>query len=486
MQTRALSPWVVSAVLFACGSDSSSPAGASDADAGVVTPPGPKCSALPKEDATMVVDECGVFVSPGGDDAAAGTKAAPVQSFRKALELARSSDKHVFACGGSANLFTEAAVLVLTPADSGRALFGGFACEGWTYDATQRPTLTVKADTPVMRIDGATDIRIEDLGFLARNASSSGESSVTLFITGAKVTLRRVLVAAGRGGEGIPGTNAPSVLPAAAASKGNDGASGAASLSCACTDGASVGGTGGMLGVVGGNGADGTPSATTTGEGGTFGAACNAGGAGVAGAPGAAGKAGDHAFKHGEITPLGWVTRLGDPGALGKLGQGGGGGAAAATGVGGGGGCGGCGGAPGQPGRGGGSSIAIALYESEVDISQSSLVSGDGARGGAGGEGQAGQPGGAGGSPSAVACGGGAGGAGGAGGGGGGGPGGHSVAVLYKGSIVPKLDGPTSSSAQVGRAGVGGVRGGPDTSPSPSPSPDRGPGGTAGVLWTSD
>ncbi|HEY5956159.1 MAG TPA: hypothetical protein VIV60_06390, partial [Polyangiaceae bacterium] len=165
----------------------------------------------------------------------------------------------------------------------------------------------------------------------------------------------------------------------------------------------------------------------------------------------------------------GYIAMPGKVGATGTPGQGGGGGGGAAPpescplGVpvygasGASGGTGGCGGKGGSPGLGGGASIALALINSPVQITSSTLHAKDGGAGGDGGPGQTGGSGKSGGSPksgvnSHESCGGGRGGQGGMGGRGGGGAGGASVAIAYVGEAPTQTD-VTAMTASVGAPG---------------------------------
>src|SRR5580704_5668317 len=63
-------------------------------------PPG--CdSTKPPHDASCVIDDAfGIFVSPAGADANAGSKSAPVRSIGHAMDLAKAAAKRVYLCAG--------------------------------------------------------------------------------------------------------------------------------------------------------------------------------------------------------------------------------------------------------------------------------------------------------------------------------------------------------------------------------------------------
>src|SRR4051812_43746135 len=48
------------------------------------------CEKAPSESSDVVVDRCGVFVAPTGDDAAAGTKTAPFRTIAKGIVGAKA------------------------------------------------------------------------------------------------------------------------------------------------------------------------------------------------------------------------------------------------------------------------------------------------------------------------------------------------------------------------------------------------------------
>jgi hypothetical protein len=463
------------------------PSPATTTDGGAPNGPdgGTLCTGTPNDNMASVIDSCGIFVSPNGNDGAPGTKAAPVASLTKAVELAHPAFKNVYVCGGTDVTYSEPATVTLASSDTGRGIFGGLSCDAWSFDDTRRPTVVVPgAGQPIFRVDGAKDARIENLHIISSDAVDPGTSSIAIFVaSGAHLRVRHINIDVGRGADGAPGVDAPAQVAAATDGVDATGLTGGAGSACSCPDGTVSGGAGGAGGNGGadaGAGESGAPILADSGTGGRVGSACDAGGAGGGGRDGDDGDAGAHSFRYGELAATAWNPRLGLPGAVGKAAQGGGGGAGALAGGGGGGGCGGCGGAPGQAAQTGGGSIAIAVFQADLDVIESLIFLKRGGDGGKGGAGQPGQPGGTGGAPAVGGgCGGGSGGSGGAGGGGGGGSGGHSVAVLYKGPI-PTLDGPSSAAARLGVPGKGGLRGGATV------DTDRAPPGVAAALWISD
>ncbi len=68
--------------------DASADGGGNDGGADVVAPRGCDLTKGPKDSTSCIVDAVGVFVSPTGDDGAAGTKGAPVKTIAKGVDVA--------------------------------------------------------------------------------------------------------------------------------------------------------------------------------------------------------------------------------------------------------------------------------------------------------------------------------------------------------------------------------------------------------------
>ena len=222
----------------------------------------------------------------------------------------------------------------------------------------------------------------------------------------------------------------------------------------------SIGGIGGAPVVGGQPGSNGFPD-LGAGQGGTPNA-CSSGGGGNDGADAAPASAAAGAEKPGTVDSSGWHPQSGEDGVVGQPGQGGGGGASRnESGHGGGGGCGSCGGNGATKGFGGGASIGLLAFESDVALENVNLIANDA---GNGGDGKAGQPGqqdvGAGGNAISAlnSCDGGTGGRGGNGGASGGGAGGISVGIVWAGEAAPSQ---LEVTIEVGTAGEGGIGGEP-------------------------
>lgn len=422
---------------------------------------------------------CGIYVSPEGNDAAAGTKDAPLATLQAAVDRADAMGyRTVFAAEGILGGVVEL--------PGPLSVLGGLAAD---FSGDGEPVGR-------SRIDGlvAVGVLASVRGFevvVPATSSTAGESSYGVFVSDGVLELVDSEIQAGAGAPGLMGSSGAIGLT------GNDGgtalnsetdtptAGGAAGVSQACPGGAS--GAGGMGGS-GGAAADGTgetggaaPKGGAGGMGGGSGSNGNPGDPGVAvvaaGAPGAGGLASGFLD-----TSSRWQPQFGgvaEPGLSGRGGGGGGGGGGGSSNPmgdndagagGGGGGSGGCGGGPGGGGQGGGGSFGIFAANASVELTRVRVEAGPGGAGNTGGAGGAGGPGGDGGSGGTdVADGGsdggdgGAGGAGGDGGTGGGGAGGPSVAVWLVDSTLDPTDsilvaGTAGTPAAGGEAGISAER----------------------------
>ncbi|MGC4065776.1 MAG: hypothetical protein QM784_14220 [Polyangiaceae bacterium] len=445
------------------------------------------CSGLPK-DACSIDETFGVFVSPLGNDASAGTETAPVASLRKALEMAATprngKKRSVFVCA-SAGEFKLTETLLIDASVDGVSLYGGFDCSdetSWILPATPTPSRIASASpvaVKLLRI--GSEIHVENLSITAADADAStapGSSSIAMLIAESpNVQLAKVDLIAGKGATGKAGTSYADLAPMVGTS-GVDGLKACLTgvgapqtqIQCEGAPAPSVGGRGGDGATLtsttadkpGFNGENGlvAPDPNPDGKGaGGFGEVtemCKAGTDGIAGANGASAEGGKGT---GDLTQDGYVGVDGKPGNAGKPGQGGGGGGgakapkacttAASTTTpthgasGGSGGTGGCGGKGGGAGQGGGASFALAIVNSGVSLKDCHLTANRAGNGGMGGPAQGGGAGGLGGrgadgygSSSLPSCDGGKGGRGGAGSPGGGGAGGPSAAIAWVGTAA--------------------------------------------------
>jgi hypothetical protein len=435
-------------------------------------------SCVPEANDSPVDDACGVFVSAAGNDLAAGTKSAPLATFKKAIEMAGEAGGpiSIYAC---AEEFNEAIEL-----PAGTSVYGGLGCAiGWTYIGKMlKTTITASAgEVPVKLLGGAGTTRLADVRVEAASAQAAGGSSIAVIADNAAVELTRCDVVAGDAMDGAAGD--PYAAPAQGGGDGKAGGNacsavqvqGGAAVDNACANGLSTGGFGGIGAASTPLGGDnGAPlMAMNAGTAESMSGTCSPGGPGD---PGADGEAGAGAAGLGTIDLTGYTGVSGNAGEPGHRAQGGGGGGgssggtgagkcpmagSAGGGAGGSGGAGGCGGAGGKAGGPGGSSIALISLGSTFTFSSVKLIAGKGGAGGAGGDGQAGGNGGnpgPGGTDGGFAnlnpgCAGGAGGKGGAGGRGGGGAGGHSIGIAYSGQEPSTM----GAMFTLGAAGMGGA-----------------------------
>ncbi|HXN30566.1 MAG TPA: hypothetical protein VN894_01845, partial [Polyangiaceae bacterium] len=367
----------------------------------------------PKDDASVVADTYGVFVSTSGLDTAAGSMSDPLKTITEGIAKATQLGKsRVYVCRGN-----YAEQVVLDAAHDGMGLYGGLDCaSGWTWTGDKAQVLGPSA-LYALRVDTTTKaVVIEDMGFSVPDASGqdtagNGNSSVAAFVSntaGDGVSFVRVALRAGAGADGsaggVPATNWYSADAGdlagngGAAGRQTTGASGTAK-DCSCKSwGDTVGGAGSP--AVNGVGSPGsaTPAATPDVQDGLDGhggssftspalAACTPGGTGANGTAQSGG--GLPASSTGTPNSAGWATVSGSDGDPGDPGQGGGGGGGGLVGgqggdQPGGGGCGGCGGAGGLGGGSGGASVALLVYAAAVSVQGLQLVTSMGGQGGAG------------------------------------------------------------------------------------------------------
>lgn len=494
MKRLAVLPILALLVPTACGGDSFSNAvvpAETQQDAGpepsVITggkkeaPPGCDGAKLPTQDACVIDEGLGIFVSKSlGKDDGDGTRAKPFATLQKAITVAAVSSKRVYACAES---YSESIVLA-----EGVSLFGNIACaNGWNVDAARHATI-VGTTVPTVKASKLTaPLRIEALYIEGPAATQPSSSSIALIAVDVKalVVANSALMAkkAAAGAKGLPGptlTNGTDV----------DGTNAKHAGKCAFVTHAGCqsyysnnpGGTNtclGASGIEGGRGGDGgyggyyqktttltkveDPTAGYVGGAntGSPGNGTVTGAAGLAGPDGVDGKS----STGGVITADGWVPGDGTAGTNGKPGQGGGGGGGggmtaleATSGgdwfgnTGSGGGAGGCPGTAGTAGKGGGASIGLISWTSVVRLEATTVSAGDGGDGGEGdvgtvirGGGRAGATKGA--YPQTA---GGNGGMGGWAGTSGHGAGGHSIGVAFKGAL-PDLGGATPTTGTFGK-----------------------------------
>jgi len=434
-----------------------------------------------------------IFVALTGNDANAGTRAAPKRTIQAAINAADAVSKpYVLVSGGT---YVESLTL-----KNGVSLFGGYsAANGWARNTAAAGVVVINGGSSignaVVTVSGSSITSytvIDRVTITAPNATGVGVSSVGLGCTSCTALwVRNATVQGGAGSAGASGGGGASGSSGGAASGrtggtspvGNSGGTGGAGAN------AGSGGSG-----TGGNPTSGSPLGGALGAGGIHGYSggfiCRqqrsavAGGNGAAGATGSAGANG--AAGSGPIL-FGYALYggAGGSGTVGSSGTGGGGAGAgggydgcvydSTGGNGGGGGGGASAGGAATGGTGGGGSVGILFVSSSgARVTNSIVSSSTGGSGGIGGTGGAGGSGGAGaaGTSGSGYSGdyraggtGGRGGDGGRGGHGGGGAGGPSYALYRSGSTVTVTGGtltagsPGAGGASSGNAGAAGLSG---------------------------
>ncbi len=422
-----------------------------------------------------------IFVSPIGNDASPGTRAAPLRTLAVAVAAAATANKQVYATFG---IYTERLVVA-----NGVGVYGGYGTD-WSRSILNDTRITGGPGSAgaegALAVGVAATTTLQHVTLAAGAGASTSASSYGIRVVNSPGLVLEAIVAAGgpgaAGSAGSPGRNG---------AKGKDGGGGG-NGEC---DGIGYGGGGGFTGLrtgrQGGQGGDGgqeylvghmlarpgqAGAGVDPGPGGFAGSRGDPGGTGGNGSPGGFGIRGADGGGAGPGIVSGsiFVPGSGQSGTPGTDGSGGGGGGGGGgqhcivlcdDGSGDGGGEGGDGGERGfggAGGGGGGGSFGVFLVNSTgVVIKGSIIIAGNGGAGGLGGSGGQGGAFGASGPGSTYCSGqigaggnGGRGGGGGRGGDGGGGSGGPSVAIARQGTTIT-ASGSTLSHGPGGAGGAG-------------------------------
>lgn len=432
-----------------------------------------------------------IFVAPGGSDAAPGTMDSPMRTLQAGLDAANSAGKDVYVAVGS---YTGDTLSL----HDGVSVYGGYDETDWSRTDTTGADFLSNTPTGATATDLTSPTTIDRISIRSAAGTAEQATSYGLTVTGTTdLVLNRVKIQAAAGADGPIGSSPlgraldgdagmagdPGCEQSSFCSTCNRPQGGRGGENAACTF--AKGGAGGLPGLASDYGTGG--EASTAGIPGGSGTPPEKGDwdtplsfAGMNGSPGDSGSngvAGAAAYSMAGYVPQpGTGGFPGDPGTGGGGGGGGGGGILLCDsygGAGGGGGAGGCGGLGGGGGRSGGGSFAVYLWDSDVQLTDCDLHTGDGGQGGAGGTGQAGGLGGDGGlclssGTSKGNCYGGSneqddgsnggrggdGGDGGRGGHGGGGAGGPSVGILIGGSSTASF---SDCVFTLGTGGIGGT-----------------------------
>src|SRR5207249_8491889 len=250
-----------------------------------------------------VVTADAIYVSPAGDDAANGTRAAPLKTIGAALALAGTSGKNrVNVAEGT---YPENVQL-----RAGVSLYGGYDAATWTREpATLVTTIGPGPSTSAVAVQGdnVTGVTIDGFTIRSGDATLPRESAYGMVLTNSVATISGNHIVSGNGAAGrdgfagLAGENGVAGLngdPGSA--NGPEGAGGFERL-LVCFGTTLIGGAGGQGGPAGASGQNGNPgnapNGGTGGAGGLGGAATPVapggdGQNGIAGRHGAAGTGG--------------------------------------------------------------------------------------------------------------------------------------------------------------------------------------------------
>ena len=396
-----------------------------------------------------------VHVSKDGNDANAGSAAAPKKTIQAAIDQAIAGGSDVYVESGS---YAETITV-----RNGVSVYGGFLRSGatWLRDVAAYTTIINSGNNSAMTATSASSLTIDGLTVIAADAVMPGTSSTAILIRGGTdLNITNNILWAGNGADGVSGDRGTR------GARGKDGSTvggntqGGGSAGAAVGsgfaksgaggkggDGGGVASTNGKKGSGGGSGSSGQVDGGGGGNGGSGNDADN-GNSGGAGETGVAGNHGTAGKEIGTLSPAGYDVSNGGSGGVGGGGSGGGGGGGGegstfTKGTGGGGGSsGGAGGRPGGGGQGGGGSFGIVVTNgaANVTIADNTITTKDGGSGGDGAVGGGGGTAGTRGTSSSSDAGGrggygGYGGTGGPGGSGAGGGGGPTIGILVQSGL---------------------------------------------------
>src|SRR2546426_4737317 len=215
---------------------------------------------------TVVVAEAAIYVSPAGDDAANGTRAAPLKTIGAALALAEVSGKtRVNVAQGT---YPENVQL-----RSGISLFGGYEAATWTrapatFVTTIGPPPGASSSAVAVQGDNVTGVTVD--GFTVRSGDAVGprESAYGMVLTNSVATISGNQIIAGNGTAGtdgfigFPGQNGIAGFDGEPGSANGPEGDGGFETRLLCFSTALIGGTGGQGGPPGAPGPDGAPRAS--------------------------------------------------------------------------------------------------------------------------------------------------------------------------------------------------------------------------------
>ena len=418
----------------------------------------------PIDNPDSINDNDAIHIAIGGNDNYPGTREFPVKTITRGLYLAELLNKKYVAISKGIYNLSDTLELI-----DGISLYGGYDSSSlWQWSKNNKVIFQVNHTIAVLANNINTETVLNSLYIRGNNASKYGESTYGVMCNNSDMLkLINCTIGAGVPMEGVNGTSYEG-NPASKGPNGSFGDPGVEDGGPFCSEAPQPQGGSGGVAFHGNDGGDGGDAGRddnygfngSPGSGGAFGGQGTPHGQGdwnptlqYCGDNGTDGNNGNNGTNGsiGTFLPSGFVISNGTKGENGEPGHGGGGGG------GGGGGtldCNSYGG-----GGGGGASIALYLWNSDIEVNKCILIAKKGGSGGNGGLGQKGGSGGIGGwggNPSKLNAGnpyggaadqddasnggrGGNGGKGGNGGHGGAGSGGHSIGILKGGTSAPSL-----------------------------------------------
>ncbi|MBL8940506.1 MAG: hypothetical protein JNM69_38530 [Archangium sp.] len=369
------------------------------------------------------VADGGLFVDPRfGNDSNAGTREAPLRSLGAALQRAPQQGAHaIFASDGDFDEHVAWSAPI--------SVYGGYrASLNWARSSTPSSRALIRRGLTAQGLPSS--VVLDRVSVSQVDAVQPGEASITLRLLDSPISLRHLIVEAGRGANGSAGTPGDAGSPGGPGLTGGPGSPGRVGcMLSSCQATLAAGGAGGPSAC--GNGARGNNSGRNDPLDGMnldyisrlsecLSCPCQMpliaddGQVGPTGTDGMPGQPGLVRVGRGTLANGMWTPVTGDPGTDGQPGEEGGGGGAGGqvtlrfqastdlpfvvTGPGGSGGGGrGCGGAAGGPGQPGGASIAIAVSGRPPSFTAVTVLGNSGGTGGPGGSGGQGGQGGSGG-----------------------------------------------------------------------------------------
>ena len=201
------------------GTDGGRPDGPSEG--GADTSGGCNGAAAPGDNACVIDEAYGVFVSAqtGDDGSGTGTRQKPYKTIATGIAKAHAASKRVYVCADA----NYAEAISVGAAADGSVMYGGFGCGGgtWTYGSGVAAKIAPSvaqlsaaiASAPFTVKNLTAGLTMVDFEVDAPDATAAGGSSIAMWSShAANVTLTRVTLKAGAGFAGNSGT-APSNYP---------------------------------------------------------------------------------------------------------------------------------------------------------------------------------------------------------------------------------------------------------------------------------